>query len=52
MDTGVLIGVQVAVCGMLYKDLNNYTLKISGTRFGYTKKLKEDKKFKAVTYIQ
>ena len=47
-----MIGVQVSVCGMLYKDLNNYTLKILGTRFGYNKKLKEEKKFKAVIDIQ
>ena len=42
---GVLKGVQVAVCGVRYIDLNIYTLKILGIHFSYNKKLKEEKKF-------
>ena len=33
-------GVQVAVCGLRYIDLNNDTLKIVGTHFSYNEKLK------------
>ena len=40
----VLKGVQVAVCGMRFIDLNSDTLKILGTHFSYNKKLKEEKK--------
>ena len=39
-----LKGVQVAVCGLHCIDLNNDTLKISGTLFSYNEKLKEEKK--------
>ena len=42
---GVLKGVQVAVCGMRYIDLNIDTLEILGTHFSYNKKLKEEKDF-------
>ena len=38
-----LKGVQVAVCGLHCIDLNNDTLKISGTLFSYNEKLKEEK---------
>ena len=40
---GVLKGVQVAVCIMHCVDLNNDTLKILGSHFSYSKKLKEKK---------
>ena len=50
---GVLKGVQVAVCGMRYIDLNADTLKILGTHFSYNEKLKEEKNFyKIVTDMQ
>ena len=42
---GVLIGVQVEVCGMRCIDLNVDTLKILGTHFTYNEKLKEEKIF-------
>ena len=48
-DIGVLREVKVAVLGTRYRDLNNYTLKILLTHFSYSKKLKEEKKFKTVT---
>ena len=48
-----LKGVQVAVCGLRYIDLNNDTLKILDTHFSYNEKLKEEKNFyKTVTDIQ
>ena len=37
VDIGVLIGVQIAVFGMLCKDLNIDLLKILGTHFFYNK---------------
>ena len=49
----VLKGVQMAVCGMRFIDLNIDTLKILGTHFSYNEKLKEKKNFyKIVTYMQ
>ena len=38
-----LKGVQVAVCGLRCKDLNNDALKILGTHFSYNERLKEEK---------
>ena len=53
VDIGVLIGVQIAVFGMLCKDLNIDLLKILGTHFFYNKNWKRrEKKFKTVTDIQ
>ena len=47
---GLLIGIQVAVCGMRYIDLSNDTLK---THFSYNGKLKEKNYFfKTGTNIQ
>ena len=49
----VLKGVQVAVCGMCCVDIKNDTLKILGTHFSYSEKLKEEKNLDtAVTNIQ
>ena len=43
---GSLNGVQVALCGMKYFNLNNKTLKILGVHFSYNKKnFERDKKF-------
>ena len=42
---GVLKGVQLAVCGMRYIDLNIDTLKTLGTHFPYNEKLEEEKIF-------
>ena len=43
---GSLNGVQVALCGMKYFNLNNETLKILGVQFSYNKKnLEQDKNF-------
>ena len=50
---GVLKGVQVAVFGMRFIDLNIDTSKILGTHFSYNEKLKEEKDFyKIVTDMQ
>ena len=38
---GVLQGVQVAVCGMRFIDLNHNTLKVLHTHFSYNKKLQK-----------
>ena len=52
-EIGVLLGFQVAVCGMRCIDLNNGTSKILGTHFTYNKKSKEENTFfKTVTDIQ
>ena len=42
---GVLNGVQVALCGIKYVNLNNETVKILGVHFSYNKNLEQDKKF-------
>ena len=42
---GVLSGVQVALCGTKYVNLNNKTVKILGIRFLYNKNLEQDKNF-------
>ena len=42
---GVLIRVQVAVCGLRCVDLNSDALKILGTHFSYSERLKEEKTF-------
>ena len=44
MGIGVLNGVQVALCGMKYVNLNNETVKILGVHFSYNKNLEQDKK--------
>ena len=50
---GVLKGVQLAVCGMRYIDLNIDTLKTLGNHFSYNEKLEEEKVFyKIVTDMQ
>ena len=43
--TGVLKGVQVAVCGMRCVNLKDDTLKILDTYFSYNEKMKEEKNF-------
>ena len=40
---GVLHGVQVALCGMKYVNLNMRTLEILGVHFPYNKNLEQDK---------
>ena len=42
---GVLNGVQVALCGKKYVDLNDETVKILGVHFSYNKNLEQDKNF-------
>ena len=50
---GVVKRGQLAVCGMRCIDLNNDTLKLLGTHFSSSEKLKVEKNFhKAVTDIQ
>ena len=50
---GILKGVQLAACSILYINLNNDTLKILLTYFCYNEKLKEENIFhKTVTNIQ
>ena len=42
---GVLNGVQVALSGMKFVNLNNKTMKILGVLFLYNKNLEQDKNF-------
>ena len=41
----VLNGVQVALCGIKYVNLNNETVKILGLNFSYNKNIEQDKTF-------
>ena len=45
VDIGVLNGVQVALGGMKFVNLNNKTMKILGVLFLYNKNLEQDKNF-------
>ena len=40
---GALNGVQVALCGMKYVNLNNETVKMLGVHFSYNKNFEQDK---------
>ena len=42
---GVLNGVQVALCGTKYVNLNKEIVKILGVHFSYNKNLEQDKNF-------
>ena len=45
-NIGVLNGVEMALCGMKYVNLNNKTAKILGVHFSYDKNIDQDKNFR------